>query len=672
MNIWSSISSKKFFQSLLDLLRTKDIPEVQMKLLGLIQKWGLNFEDKKSALPNFFSVYNKLRNSNVQFPNDFESNYQIYVSSNTNNNSNRNNNFYENRNDDYDNDNNSGGEDNKEEGETFYYMDSLKNKLKVPNFEHKYRRLVTFLVKMHDNIKIANLLIDSREHSGLKEIINTLREGNNTLIDTISGGRLKDEKLMEITLGTTEDINQTLNRDEDIRNGYNPKKFTSYFVLNNVIPIKGKQRGKSVRQKKYIQRHHDEKFKNFDMDLNGYDKNKYKEKMKGPKNADDIFDLFSPSNLSNEPGYNQPQQPINNFFSSQTQVRGNDTNNNNNNYPQLKNNPMNNIFLQNNNNNNNNIQGGGNNINNNFGRQFSQNNSQQRPTPSNFDILEQKLNTLNLEQNNNNFNFINNNNQQNQFNSNQGGFNNNNMNNNNMNNNNNNNNNNSNLMNMLEQLGPIPQGNSNQLVPYIGTFNNNNNNNNMNRNNFGFGNNQFNNNFNNNNNNNQNNNQFNFNNNNNFNNSNNNNFNNNNQFVGNNNNNQFNNFNTPNNNNNQFNNNNFNNNNNISNNNNNQFNNNFGTKTQMMNNNSQFNNFGNNNNNRSTYMSQVIPNNMSNNNNQTNFNNNNNLGMSQNFNTNNNNNGNFGMGMGGPNNNQQMNLEELEKQRKLKELDDLF
>ena len=56
MIIWSSISSKKFFQSLLDLLRTKDIPEVQMKLLGLIQKWGLNFEDKKNVLPNFVIV----------------------------------------------------------------------------------------------------------------------------------------------------------------------------------------------------------------------------------------------------------------------------------------------------------------------------------------------------------------------------------------------------------------------------------------------------------------------------------------------------------------------------------------------------------------------------------------------------------------------------------------
>ena len=209
MNIWTCISSKKFFQSLLNLLKTKEIPEVQMKLLGLIQKWGLNFEDKKNVLPNFFNVYNKLRSNNVQFPSDFESNYQIYISeSNNNNYSNKNDNYnYNDDNEkevsDQENDDNDNDDDNNE---TFYYMDSLKNVLKVPNFEHKYRRLVNFLVKMHDNIEKANLLIDCREHAGLRDIINTLREGNNTLIDTISGGRLKDEKLMEITLGTTEDI----------------------------------------------------------------------------------------------------------------------------------------------------------------------------------------------------------------------------------------------------------------------------------------------------------------------------------------------------------------------------------------------------------------------------------------------------------------------------------
>ena len=375
MNIWTCISSKKFFQALLDLLKTKEIPEVQMKLLGLIQKWGLNFEDKKNVLPNFFNVYNKLRSNNVQFPSDFESNYQIYLSESNNN--------YNGKNDNYNEDNEkelSDQEENDDNVETFYYMDSLKNVLKVPNFEHKYRRLVNFLVKMHDNIEKANLLIDCREHAGLKDIINTLREGNNTLIDTISGGRLKDEKLMEITLGTTEDINQTLGRDEDIRNGYKPNKFKSYFILNNVIHIKNnnynnnrRNRAKSTKQKKAIQRNND-KYKNFDMDINNnYDKNKYKEKMGKPKNADDIFDLFSASNPNNEHQYyqnnNSNNNNINNFFSSQTNVRSS----NNNGFPQLRNNPMNTMFNNNGNNTmnfnqgNNNMRNSMNNNNNFFG-----------------------------------------------------------------------------------------------------------------------------------------------------------------------------------------------------------------------------------------------------------------------------------------------------------------
>ena len=46
------------------------------------------------------------------------------------------------------------------------------------------------------------------ERASLKDIINILREGNNNLNDTISGG--KNEKLMKITLGKT---NQALKRD---------------------------------------------------------------------------------------------------------------------------------------------------------------------------------------------------------------------------------------------------------------------------------------------------------------------------------------------------------------------------------------------------------------------------------------------------------------------------
>ena len=124
------------------------------------------------------------------------------------------------------------------DGETFCYIDSLKNELKIDKFEYKYRKLIDVLLTMNQTIQTANLLIDNEERSGLYEKINKLREGNIKLIETISSGRLKNKKLMEITLGTNEDINQTLARNEDINNGKKPKKFISYFISNNVIPLK--------------------------------------------------------------------------------------------------------------------------------------------------------------------------------------------------------------------------------------------------------------------------------------------------------------------------------------------------------------------------------------------------------------------------------------------------
>ena len=38
------------------------------------------------------------------------------------------------------------------------YLESIKDKLKISNFESKYRRLVAFLVNMHNNIKLDDVL----------------------------------------------------------------------------------------------------------------------------------------------------------------------------------------------------------------------------------------------------------------------------------------------------------------------------------------------------------------------------------------------------------------------------------------------------------------------------------------------------------------------------------
>ena len=253
MNIWISVSSKKFFTFILDILKTQNDAEIQTKLLQLIQNWGNSFKNKKDVVPNFFKIYNKFQMNGVVFPPTEQPNYYNFILKSNPNppsyntvNSEEKNNIKENNNDEYEFEENN----NNNNYNDFEYMDSIKDKLKISNFESKYRRLVAFLVNMHNNIKSANVFIDRKEITKLKDPINTIRKGNKTLIDTISSGRLKDEKLMEITLATTEDINQTLEREEELKIGNKPKKFTSYFVLNDIIPIKSKNRTRAKSERK--------------------------------------------------------------------------------------------------------------------------------------------------------------------------------------------------------------------------------------------------------------------------------------------------------------------------------------------------------------------------------------------------------------------------------------
>ena len=228
MLIWSFISSKKFYLPLINILKIKDIAKVQIKLLDLIKKWGIKFEDKKNAIPNFSDIYHRLNDGGVVFPEYNGTDYNIYLGQNS-----KELNFKEEEK------NNIKEEDIEyKNDDSFYYFEKLKNALKEENFEHKYRRLVSFLLKMNENIKIANELIDLKQSENLKEIIKTLNDGNSTLIDTITGGRLKDEKLMDYTLGTTEDINKTLIREDDLKNGNDVSKFISYFQINNLFPKK--------------------------------------------------------------------------------------------------------------------------------------------------------------------------------------------------------------------------------------------------------------------------------------------------------------------------------------------------------------------------------------------------------------------------------------------------
>ena len=203
------MSSKRFFLSLINLLKIKEIPEVQKKLLNLLKKWGIKFENQKNILPNFSDIYIRLKANGIEFPEYNGTDYKKYFNSD---------NIIINN-------------------DPFYYFDNLKNILKVENFQHKYRRLVDYLLNMNENIKLANELIDIKDNDKLQEIIEILENGKDMLKETIIGGRLKDEKLMTYTLGTADDINNTILRKEQLDKGFtNIQKFKSYFEINNIFP----------------------------------------------------------------------------------------------------------------------------------------------------------------------------------------------------------------------------------------------------------------------------------------------------------------------------------------------------------------------------------------------------------------------------------------------------
>jgi len=188
-------------------LKIKDIPEVQIKLLNLIKKWGIKFENQKNILPNFSDIYKRLKSNGIEFPEYNGSDYNKYFNNINNNN------------------------------DPFYYMNDLKNILKVENFQHKYRRLVDYLLNMNENIKLANELIDIKDKEKLQEIIEILENGKEMLKETIIGGRLKDEKLMTYTLGTSDDINNTILRKEQLDRSLNKiQNFKSYFEIKNIFP----------------------------------------------------------------------------------------------------------------------------------------------------------------------------------------------------------------------------------------------------------------------------------------------------------------------------------------------------------------------------------------------------------------------------------------------------
>ena len=485
MPLWTQVGSKDFLSSLVNIYKTRTEEEVQTKILFLIKKWANKFQKYNTIIPNFTSTYENLKNNDINFPHGIESTYEKYLQGPENNQGFGN------------------GESkikkikNENTSSNKNYVKNINVDLRTSSYEKKYKRLVNKLDEWTQQIEDANVYMDIAQGGNfdddLRGICEELESGKKQLVDTIESGKLKDEKLMEISLNVQDDIEMTLKRWEDVKNGRNPSPFNSSFFSKNVNNNnKNNDNNNNNNQNKG------------GLDLLGFDGDDNSNNNNNANKGNDLLDVFS--------GAQNVNQGNNDFFGN----IGNNNQDNNNFFGNNSNQNNNNFFGNNNQNNQNNINFFGDNnnqINNNFFGNSNQNNANQNNNNNFFGNNNQN----NLNQNNNFFGNNNNQNNANQnnnndlfsqmFNNNNTNNMNNNMNNNMSNNNFMNNNNNNNFNNLLQNSNAFNM-NNNQFVNLNNNLNNQmniGNNNNNSFNNFGFNNNNnnantnANNNFNNNN-----------------------------------------------------------------------------------------------------------------------------------------------------------------------------
>lgn len=320
---WTQISSKNFLTNLISLLKTRDAPEVQVKILYLIKKWGVRFESQKEILPNFSEVYNSLKNSGVVFPEDIEPDFYKYIGSsddysnvspnvsshqivqnqsNSNNNSrkntnNVNNNVYQN--------------EFINEDIQPNYNKNVNLDLNPDNYEKKYKKFVTELSVLIDNINLANEMIDNTQvgspvDEGLRTIVQNLRELEGNLVLAIQD-KIKNEKLLGICLGINDDINRTFARYDLLKMKKNPGPFISAFeeeyASSNTMNSKEKKNVKESKEKPF------DFFAVDDTSTQNVNQPKKIESVPA-QSVNDIFDIFNPNN---NVSVNKPQVDNNNI-----------------------------------------------------------------------------------------------------------------------------------------------------------------------------------------------------------------------------------------------------------------------------------------------------------------------------------------------------------------------
>lgn len=202
------------------LLKSRDSPKTQVKIIGLIKKWGEKFKNSKDLLPYFSNIYESLLANGVTFPEKYSSEYVKYLNL-TNE------------------DSSAKQSVRNSQSQSLYINDNENNKSLTPtklilsNDNKKYHKFINEMNIVIDNIQLANQLMDSTKIGDevddcLRSIILNLKNCEPGLLKAIQV-QIKDESLLSNCLLLNDDLNQTSERYDYIKSGQVPKNFKSAF-----------------------------------------------------------------------------------------------------------------------------------------------------------------------------------------------------------------------------------------------------------------------------------------------------------------------------------------------------------------------------------------------------------------------------------------------------------
>ena len=255
--LWTNIDNMDFLSCIINILKINNDYDIQNFALYLIQKWSYKFQNYPS-IQNCKNVFYSLKDNNILFPSKIKISYKTYLSQNNkinniqnnfknNNNNIKNNNLNMNNKININNININFKSNYQKNNDIIKksripsnpndYIQNINLDLNPNNYEKKYKILVFKLYDWTHLIQEINIIINKNRNghfnSKLNQLYNDLKNAKEQLVKEIQGPKLKNEKLMEISLNVCEDIIMTLNRVEKSLKGEDPGPFLSSFSRDN-------------------------------------------------------------------------------------------------------------------------------------------------------------------------------------------------------------------------------------------------------------------------------------------------------------------------------------------------------------------------------------------------------------------------------------------------------